>query len=128
MNGDRVVGAAKELGGKAESALGDAIGDTKLQADGVVDQVKGAAQQVYGQAKDVAAEYTDQARELAGGAIERGRRYVDEGMDRYPAEAERYYREGRKAVAQQIEHSPLASILIAGAVGYALALLVHSRR
>jgi hypothetical protein len=37
-------------------------------------------------------------------------------------------RQGRNAVSRQVEEAPLASLLIAGLVGYGLAVLLHGRR
>ena len=56
MNEDRVVGTAKNLGGKAQEGLGRVTGDAKRQFEGVINQAAGAAQDLYGQAKDSASE------------------------------------------------------------------------
>lgn len=141
MDSDRVVGTAKKVGGKIEEMAGDVTGDTKTQADGMVDQVKGSVQSAYGQAKDAygqakdsmkdatetAKDYADQASDMAGRAYDTGRRYVDQGRERFP-EAEEYYRKGTKAVSRQVEESPVAALLVAGALGYLAALLIHGRR
>ena len=52
MNDDRVIGTAKNLGGKAQEAFGHVTGDTKSQVEGVINQAAGAAQDLYGQAKE----------------------------------------------------------------------------
>lgn len=126
MDTDRVVGTAKKVGGKVEDFAGDVTGDSKLQADGAVDQVKGAVQAAYGQAKDTVRDYADQAQGIAGDAYEQGRRYVDEGRKRFP-DAERYYQDGREVVGRHVGESPLAALLIAGAVGYLAALVIHGK-
>ena len=127
MDTDRVVGTAKKVGGKVEDLAGDLTGDSKLQADGAVDQVKGAVQAAYGQAKDTVRDYADQAQDIAGDAYDQGRRYLDEGRKRFP-EAERYYQDGREVVSKHVGESPLAALLIAGAVGYLAALVIHGKR
>lgn len=127
MDSDRIVGTAKNVVGKGEQALGDLAGDSKLNADGTVDEAKGAVQAAYGQAKDTVRDYADQAQSLAADAYDQGRKYVEEGRKRVP-EADRYYRDGREAVSRHVGESPIAAVLIAGAVGYLLALLVHGRR
>jgi uncharacterized protein YjbJ (UPF0337 family) len=43
MNEDRVVGTARNLGGKAEEGLGRVRGDVKMQAEGVINQAAGTA-------------------------------------------------------------------------------------
>jgi uncharacterized protein YjbJ (UPF0337 family) len=67
MNEDRVVGNARNLGGKAQEGLGRVVGDTKMQAEGVVNQAVGAAQDLYGQAKDTA---VDAAAAVRQGAVD----------------------------------------------------------
>jgi uncharacterized protein YjbJ (UPF0337 family) len=56
MNEDRVIGTAKNLGGKAQEGFGRVTGDTKTQVEGVINQAAGAAQDLYGQAKDTASD------------------------------------------------------------------------
>lgn len=123
MNSDQIVGEAKKVVGNVQQHAGEFLDDGKLRAEGTIEQAKGAVQAAYGQAKEKVGDYADQASELAGRTLAEGRRYVDEGLDRYP-EAQRYVRQGREVVS----HSPLAAVLLAGAVGYALALLVHGSR
>ncbi len=82
---------------------------------------------LVGQASEAASQVADQASAFAQSAYEQGERYLEEGRRRYP-EAERYYREGSQAVSRQVAESPLAAILVAVAIGYGLALLIHSRR
>ena len=65
MTEDRIVGTARNLGGKAQEGLGRVAGDTKTQAEGVVNQVAGAAQDLYGQARDSAADATQAVRQGA---------------------------------------------------------------
>src|SRR6202021_2736958 len=56
MNEDRVVGTARNLGGKAQEGFGRVTGDTKSQVEGVINQATGAAQDFYGQAKETASD------------------------------------------------------------------------
>jgi uncharacterized protein YjbJ (UPF0337 family) len=67
MNDDRVIGTARNLGGRAQEALGHVTGDTKSQVEGVVNQVAGAAQDLYGQAKETA---SDAALAIRHGAMD----------------------------------------------------------
>ena len=62
MDENRVAGTARNIGGKAQESVGRAFGDTKTQAEGVVNQVKGAAQDLYGQARDSASQIADAGR------------------------------------------------------------------
>ena len=49
---DRIEGAARELGGRAQQKIGEAVGDAKTQADGLYNQAAGRVQQVMGHAQD----------------------------------------------------------------------------
>ena len=52
MDKDRIVGSGKQLKGSVKEAVGKAIGDAKLQADGKADQVEGKIQNLAGTIKD----------------------------------------------------------------------------
>ena len=52
MDENRLEGTARNLGGKIEEQVGRATGDTKMRAEGFLNQAAGAAQDVYGQASD----------------------------------------------------------------------------
>src|ERR1700704_4758450 len=56
MNGDRVEGTVKNMGGKLEEGFGGATGDVKSQVEGTVKQAVGTAQDLYGQARESAGE------------------------------------------------------------------------
>ncbi len=99
MDTDRIEGAAKEFAGKAEGAVGDIAGDAKTQASGRTREVAGKVQNLYGQAKDVAREATDAAVNYAKG-------------------------DGAEAITKLVHQNPLGSLVAAGALGFALALLI----
>jgi len=80
MNEDRVVGTARNFGGKAQEGLGRAVGDTRTQAEGLVNQAAGAAQDLYGQAKDTAFDAAAAVRESAVSAED----YIRETIERRP--------------------------------------------
>jgi uncharacterized protein YjbJ (UPF0337 family) len=67
MNEDRVIGTAKNLGGKAQEGFGRVTGDTKSQVEGVINQAEGAAQDLYSQAKETA---SDAAQAVHQGAMD----------------------------------------------------------
>ena len=52
MNKDRIAGAAKEIKGSIKETVGKAVGDTKLEADGKADKIKGTVQNAFGGLKD----------------------------------------------------------------------------
>lgn len=61
MDENRISGTARNVGGKVQEGLGRATGDTRTQAEGVVNQVAGTAQDLYGRARDGASEAADTA-------------------------------------------------------------------
>ncbi len=99
MDENRVEGTARDLGGKAKGALGDLTGDTKTQAEGTVDQVVGTAQRAYGKVRD-----------QASGA---GSNLADQLED-----ASAY-------LGDTVAERPLTALLVAGAIGYVLAMLTR---
>lgn len=52
MDKDRVIGSAKVVKGKLKVAVGKAIGDAKLEAEGQADKVEGKVQNAVGEIKD----------------------------------------------------------------------------
>ena len=52
MDEDRVVGSAKVVKGKIQEAVGKAVGDAKLEAEGKADQIEGKVQNAIGSLKD----------------------------------------------------------------------------
>jgi uncharacterized protein YjbJ (UPF0337 family) len=52
MTDQRIEGAASQLEGKAQSGLGRMTGDSKLQLDGRLNEVKGKALDAYGRVID----------------------------------------------------------------------------
>jgi uncharacterized protein YjbJ (UPF0337 family) len=77
MNEDRVMGTARNLGGKAQEGIGRVTGEARTEGEGIVNQVKGTAQDLYGQARDNAADIAGAARD-AGSSFERLLRYTIE--------------------------------------------------
>jgi uncharacterized protein YjbJ (UPF0337 family) len=52
MDKDRVIGSAKVVKGKVKQAVGKAIGDSKLEAEGKADRIEGRVQNAVGGVKD----------------------------------------------------------------------------
>jgi uncharacterized protein YjbJ (UPF0337 family) len=109
MDSDRIVGSAKEFAGRAEGAVGEMAGDAKTQASGKAREAAGTVQNLYGQAKDAARDATDTA---AGYA-----------KDAYAA-GQDTFRDGTQALSRKVQDNPLGALLIAGGIGFALALLL----
>ena len=109
MDKDRIAGAAKDFAGKAESAVGGLTGDAKTQAEGRAREAAGTVQNLYGQAKDAASDVADAA--------------VSYAKDAYDNSGDTF-RGGQKAVAKSVQDNPLGALLVAGGIGFALALLM----
>jgi uncharacterized protein YjbJ (UPF0337 family) len=109
MDKDRIAGSAKDFAGKLEGAVCDMTGDAKTEATGRVREATGTAQNLYGQAKDAARESTDAA--------------VGYAKDAYENSGDTF-RDGSQAIAKKVQDNPLGWMLIAGAIGFALALLM----
>ena len=107
MDMDRITGAAKDAAGKVEGAVGDLAGDAETQASGRAREAAGTVQNLYGQAKDAARDAGDKAADLAKDALD-----------------STTYREGAQAVASTVKDNPLSSLIVAGVVGFALAMLL----
>jgi uncharacterized protein YjbJ (UPF0337 family) len=105
MDKDRIAGSANEWAGKAEGAVGDIAGDTDSQAAGRVREAAGKVQNLYGQAKDAARDATDSAADFASKAV-------------------RNSGDSTEAIAKMVQDNPIGSLLMAGAVGFGLALLL----
>jgi uncharacterized protein YjbJ (UPF0337 family) len=107
MNEDRITGTAKDFAGKAENAFGNATGDRESQASGRAREMAGKAQNLYGQAKDAVQDAADKA--------------TDYAKDMYNSDA---IRDGQDALARKVQDNPIGSLVTAGAIGFALALLL----
>ena len=109
MDKDRIAGTAKDFAGKVEGAAGKITGDAQTEASGSVREAAGTVQNLYGQAKDAARDATDAAAGFAKDAYENSGETL---------------REGSEAVAKRVQDNPLGALLIAGGIGFALALLM----
>lgn len=109
MDKDRIAGSAKDFAGKVEGAAGKVAGDAQTEASGRIREAAGTVQNLYGQAKDAARDATDAASGLARDAYENSGETL---------------REGSEAVAKRVQDNPLGALLIAGGIGFALALLM----
>ena len=110
MDKDRIAGTTKDFAGKAESTIGEMAGDAGTQASGRLREATGTAQNLYGQAKDAARDATDTATNYARQA------YENSGDT---------FREGSEALIRKVRDNPLGSVLIAGGIGFALALMMR---
>ena len=112
MDTDRIKGAARELYGRGEEAVGALMGDKETRARGAVDELAGKAQGAMGRAgealQDTIGETMDTGRELfrRGGGHMRGGGMQGGGMMRTP---------------------PVGALLVAASAGFALAWMLQAR-
>jgi uncharacterized protein YjbJ (UPF0337 family) len=104
-----VQSSAKDVDGKVEGAIGDMAGNAQTQAAGHAREAAGAVQNLYGQAKDTARDAGDAA--------------ISYAKDAYQGSGETL-RGGSQAVAKTVQDNLLGALLIAGGIGFALALLM----
>src|SRR3954470_19360769 len=109
MDKDRIAGSAKDFAGKVESTVGDLAADAKTQAEGRAREAAGTVQNLYGQAKDA-------ARDAGDAAVGYAKDAFDNSGDSL--------RDGSEAVAKRVQDNPLGALLVAGGIGFALALLM----
>jgi len=102
---DRITGAARELGGKVQGAVGDAVGSHRHSVEGRLREAQGTAETLYGQAKDAVRHAADEVSDRAAEAYDRSRHAAWEGH--------------QASVAW-----PHASLILAGLVGFGLGFLV----
>jgi hypothetical protein len=88
---------------------------------------QGSTEHVLDQVLEALNDVAGSSTEAAGNVYSRGERYARQAREQYP-EAERYFREGQQAVTRRVTESPLLALFVAGAIGYALAWLIHGER
>lgn len=59
MNSDQIKGSVKDVAGKAQRKLGEAIGSTEQQVKGAATQVEGKAQKAVGDVREAVKEARD---------------------------------------------------------------------
>ena len=64
MNTDQIKGQAKDMAGKAQRKLGEAVGSTSQQVKGAATQVEGKAQKALGDAREVVKDGHANARKI----------------------------------------------------------------
>lgn len=109
MDKDQIAGSVKDIAGKVEGAVGDMADNAQAQAAGRVREAAGTVQNLYGQAKDTARDAGDAAAGYAKDAYENSGETL---------------RGGSEVVAKKVQDNPLGALLIAGGIGFALAMLM----
>ena len=53
MNDDQIKGKAKDIGGKIQEKVGEAVGSRQQQSEGLSNQAEGKVQETVGDVKDI---------------------------------------------------------------------------
>jgi hypothetical protein len=91
------------------------------------DPQQAPTERILDQVRDALHEVADQASGAARDVYNRGEHYARQAGEQYP-EAERYIRDGQRAVTQRVTGNPLLALFMAGVTGYVLAWLIHGER
>ena len=127
MAENKITETARNVGGKAEDAVGGPTAGTKAQARGKADQLTGGVQEAYGDAKDAVASAAGSAASTLGDMAQRvGSQAADVGEQAYARATQAAEYAGR-----QVKDEPVIAMLAAGALGIAIGYLIgrppHSR-
>jgi ElaB/YqjD/DUF883 family membrane-anchored ribosome-binding protein len=88
---------------------------------------QGSTEHVLDQVREALNGVADGASRVAREAYTRGEHYVRQAREQYP-EAERYIGESPRVVTRRVAQNPLLALFVAGAIGYALAWMIHGQR
>lgn len=113
-------GGFDEVTGKVESAAGEVFGDTKMQADGKVTELKGKAEQVIGKAKDAYGRATETVKDWADRA--------PEVTQQAREQAARFAEESSARVRQTVQEQPVAVLAGGIALGFVVGWLLSGRK
>src|SRR5215207_2734689 len=88
---------------------------------------QGSTEHVLDQVREALNDVAGSATEAAGNVYSQGERYARQLGEQYP-EAQHYVGEAQRLVTRHTTGNPLLSLLIAGAIGYAMAWMIHRER
>lgn len=117
---ENIEGGFDEFTGKVEQAAGSAFGDSKMQSDGKVTELKGKAEQVIGKAKDAYGRATETVKDWADKA--------PEVTQQAREQAARLAEEGGARVRQTVQEQPVAVLAGGIALGFVVGWLLSGRK
>jgi hypothetical protein len=88
---------------------------------------QGSTEHVLNQVREALNDVAGSASAVAGTAYRQGERYARQVGEQYP-QAQHYAREAQRLAARHATGNPLLSPFVAGAIGYALAWMIHGER
>ncbi|MDX7950532.1 hypothetical protein P7D22_04985 [Lichenihabitans sp. Uapishka_5] len=96
-----------------QGLAGRVTGSNQTHAEGLVNEAVGTAQNLYGQAVDGVRDASDAVTDYAEQAYRQGSRSV---------------RGGSRSIEKQLSQHPLTGVMVAGAIGFVLGVVVMSTR
>jgi hypothetical protein len=87
----------------------------------------GSTEHVLEQVREALNDVAGSASEVVGAVYRQGESYARQAGERHP-EARQYARKAQRLVTRHTTGSPLLSLVVAGAIGYALAWMLHGER
>lgn len=82
MDKDRIKGTIDDAAGRAKRQVGEWTDDTKSQAEGAAQQVKGKVEKAWGNVKDAARNVGERSEHDRDAAVERDRDRDADDLDR----------------------------------------------
>ena len=120
---DEKQGTGTGQAGNVQSNAPNQAGGNSPNPQGSAQGSGGSPENLVDQARNTAAGLADRASDVARGAYDQGQQYVRQAGDRNP-QAQRYYQRATQTIGHQVTESPLASLLVAGAVGLGMAWMI----
>ena len=121
----------KNTAGQVLNVLSGLAGDAKGKLDqgkAKVEELQATAGDVVQQVKTAAQDFGEQAKSAAANAGDVVQDFARQARDQVEPAADKLYQQGARAgdsLVHNVEQNPLLAILIAGAIGYGLAYLIH---
>jgi len=131
METSSAEGTVRNFAGKAKDVVGSATGDSRLEAEGKVDQAVGAGQSAYGNAKEAVREGAEQAASLGDAAAAKVSEAARRAGERVSELGDRAYSQATHLgtyAGERVREQPLAALLLAGVVGGLIGHFLSSSR
>jgi ElaB/YqjD/DUF883 family membrane-anchored ribosome-binding protein len=130
MDQQRIEDIAADTAGKAGKAASETVTQTAGFVQGKLDQGKAVVQDLQTNAATLARQASEAGRQAAAQAGEAIQSAAREAGNQANRAASNLYQQGTYAgeyVGRYVAEQPLTALLIAGAIGYGLAYLIHRR-
>ena len=127
---DRVSEAAEKVGARIGTMAGDSTKQSGTAVQAKLDQGKAMIQDAQASAAALARQASEAGRQAMTQAGELVQGAAREAGAQATQAATNLYQQGSRAgdfISQYVAEQPVAALLVAGAIGYGLAYLIHRR-